>query len=179
MALLSKLKSLLGIGGGADDDRRTETTVTVEHAPDEAVDTSTDEPTDTEPASTGSESGSVVADEAEAGDAAHDESAAVANAETTADAPSDAPETVAADDAESASDNGEPDAVAASDNTDSDDDEPLDSIKGIGPAYSERLHDAGITSIAELAEGDAEAIGEAINVSPKTVSNWIDRAVEQ
>jgi hypothetical protein len=62
---------------------------------------------------------------------------------------------------------------------DGDSDEPLDSIKGIGPAYSERLTEAGIDSVAELAEGDAEAIGEAISVSPNTVSNWIDRAAEQ
>ena len=34
MALLSKLKSMLGIGDGSDD-RETETTVTVEHDPDE------------------------------------------------------------------------------------------------------------------------------------------------
>ncbi|MFB6293757.1 MAG: helix-hairpin-helix domain-containing protein, partial [Halonotius sp.] len=68
------------------------------------------------------------------------------------------------------------DDVAAIDEAEPDDDEPLDSIKGIGPAYSDRLHDAGITSISELADGDAEAIGDEISVSPKTVSNWIERA---
>ena len=52
-------------------------------------------------------------------------------------------------------------------------------IKGIGPAYSERLGDAGISSVEELVEADAETLGEQINVSPKTVDNWIDRAAEQ
>jgi len=88
---------------------------------------------------------------------------------------------VAVDDAEAESADSTESAAAAESEADTDDgdgysDAPLDSIKGIGPAYSERLHDAGITSIAELAESDAETVGDAINVSPKTVSNWIDRA---
>ena len=206
MALLSKLKSLLGIGGGADDDRRTDTTVTVEHDPDEVVDDeveasaaepaatdSVGEPADTVDSTAEHEPEPV--DDAAADDAAteepaaeqSDDAAAATTDEPTADTTTDdADPAVAVDDAEaeSAVDDAEAADVEPEADTDTaaaDDysDEPLDSIKGIGPAYSERLHDAGITSIAELAEGDAEAIGEDINVSPKTVSNWIDRANEK
>jgi len=177
MALLSKLKSLLGIGGGADDDRRTDTTVTVEHDPDEVVD---DEATPTE--SEGRSAANDAAPNVSAGGAAAESDATTPAAGAAADESDERGVDDAA--AESVVDNAESAAETASEttaDTATDDDgdysdEPLDSIKGIGPAYSERLHDAGITSIAELATGDAAEIGEAINVSPKTVSNWIDRA---
>jgi len=222
MALLSKLKSMLGIGGGSDDPEA-ETTVTVEHEPDEpagddpaaapeAEPVIEDEPTDDaaeepEPdADEGSEAEPAVdsdntdaepeltadtepgfdvddpepdadADETEpepeaATDDDSDESAAEDD-EGDADEPTDA-EADEVEPTDTADDTDEP-----TDTADDYSDEPLDSIKGIGPAYSERLHAAGVTSIAELAEGDAEEIGEAISVSPKTVSNWIDRAAEK
>ena len=189
MALLSKLKSLFGIGGGADDDRRTETTVTVEHDPDAVTDDEVDEPADTAESTTEPEPEPVDGD-ATADDTAYKESVAeqsddeatTTTDEPTADAVTDeSGPAVAVDDAEAESADNTESAAAAESEADTDDgdgysDAPLDSIKGIGPAYSERLHDAGITSIAELAESDAETVGDAINVSPKTVSNWIDRA---
>ena len=228
MALLSKLKSLLGFGGGADD-RQADTTVTVEHDPEDAVDepaadTATAEPAADsiaadvdEQAAAGDDGDAVDDDEPTAGNAAvdaatddseaTDEPAEATEADATEvateepaevtgvddqpaetddqpaeaddqpaeadDQPAEADETADAVEADTA----EPAESAAVDDGDSD--EPLDSIKGIGPAYSERLTEAGIDSVAELAEGDAEAIGEAISVSPKTVSNWIDRATEK
>jgi len=201
MALLSKLKSLLGIGGGTDDERRTETTVTVEHDPDEVVDdgveASAAEPAATDSADTAdstAEPDPEPVDDAGADDAAteepaaeqSDDAAAATTDEPTADTTTDdADPTVAVDDAEAESAVDEAEAADAEPEADTDaaaadySDEPLDSIKGIGPAYSDRLHDAGITAIAELAEGDAEEIGDAISVSPKTVSSWIDRATEK
>ena len=189
MALLSKLKSLFGIGGGADDDRRTETTVTVEHDPDAVTDDEVDEPADTAESTTEPEPEPVDGD-ATADDTAHkepaaeqsDDEATATTDEPTADAVTDeSGSAVAVDDAEVESADNTESAATAESEADTDDgdgysDAPLDSIKGIGPAYSERLHDAGITSIAELAESDAETVGDAINVSPKTVNNWIDRA---
>jgi len=68
---------------------------------------------------------------------------------------------------------------------DSDDPEPsapaadLTAIKGIGPAYSERLAAAGISSVDELSAADAETLADQIDVSPKIVSDWIDRAADQ
>ena len=257
MALLSKLKSLLGIGGNADD-RQTETTVTVEHDSDDAVDEqvtadpeaepivddpddSAHGPSDTETASDGvtpdaevdtpddadaevdtpddadaevdtpddadaeaavDETEAAVQVESESSDDAVDETDGDAETddaddEAAADAVDDAEESDEAEisindaDIDAAESDAEADAEAPTESdaeatAESDaagdeeySDEPLDSIKGIGPAYSERLQGAGIDSIAELAEGDAEEIGDAIDVSPKTVSNWIDRAAEK
>jgi predicted flap endonuclease-1-like 5' DNA nuclease len=56
---------------------------------------------------------------------------------------------------------------------------PVDSIKGIGPAYSERLGEVGIDSVEDLAAADAAALAERITVAEKTVAKWIDRANEQ
>ena len=188
MALLSKLKSLLGFGGGADD-RQADTTVTVEHDPEDAVDepaadTATAEPAadstaaDEDEQAQGDDADAV--DEIDASNAAADAAAAdpedidePAEAAESDDQSAEADEAIDAVEADTA----EPAESAAADDGDSG--EPLDSIKGIGPAYSERLTEAGIDSVAELAEGDAEEIGEAISVSPKTVSNWIDRAAER
>ena len=215
MSLLGKLKSLLGIGGGRSD-RRTETTVTVEHETDEATvdagataddeaDTGSEsvadaeptdatgeaaatdsEPTDTAAADTDTaaaeaetEPDVVGADEKQAADAATE-----ADAEPKGDTDSDAgtdPDASTDSDADTEPDaveteEDEDDELAAIDEAEPTSDEPLDSIKGIGPAYSERLHNAGITSVSQLADGDAEEIGDAISVSPKTVGDWIDRA---
>ncbi|WP_332898362.1 helix-hairpin-helix domain-containing protein [Haladaptatus sp. CMSO5] len=54
--------------------------------------------------------------------------------------------------------------------------EPLTIIKGIGPAYADRLEAAGIGSVADLAAADPGEIGAAIDVSPKRVGRWIERA---
>jgi predicted flap endonuclease-1-like 5' DNA nuclease len=51
-------------------------------------------------------------------------------------------------------------------------------LKGIGPAYAQRLADAGIETVSELAAADADEVGDAIDVSPKRVGRWIDRAKE-
>jgi len=57
-------------------------------------------------------------------------------------------------------------------------DDPVDSIKGIGPAYAERLADAGVDSIADLAAADAADLAAAIDLSETRVGRWIDRANE-
>lgn len=52
----------------------------------------------------------------------------------------------------------------------------LDDIKGIGPAYAQRLRDAGVESVEQLADADAAELADEIEVSEKRVSAWIDRA---
>ena len=52
----------------------------------------------------------------------------------------------------------------------------VEAITGIGPAYADRLADVGVETTDELAESDAESLGEAIDVSPKRVTDWIERA---
>ena len=49
-------------------------------------------------------------------------------------------------------------------------------IKGIGSAYADRLSEAGIETVADLAHGDAESLSEETGISEKRLQNWIDRA---
>jgi predicted flap endonuclease-1-like 5' DNA nuclease len=55
-------------------------------------------------------------------------------------------------------------------------DRRLQSIDGIGPAYSERLIETGITTSTELAVCDPERLGSMIGVSPKRVHRWVAQA---
>jgi len=52
----------------------------------------------------------------------------------------------------------------------------LESIEGIGPAYAGRLREAGIATAEELADTDADALAEEIEVSEERVADWIERA---
>ncbi|ELY61150.1 DUF4332 domain-containing protein [Natronolimnohabitans innermongolicus] len=54
--------------------------------------------------------------------------------------------------------------------------EPVDSIKGIGPAYADRLTAAGVETVADLAAADAADLAEQTDVSEKRIQGWIDRA---
>ncbi|WP_299333025.1 helix-hairpin-helix domain-containing protein [Haloplanus sp.] len=54
--------------------------------------------------------------------------------------------------------------------------ESPDVIKGIGPAYADRLSEAGVDSVADLSTADADDLAEAIGLSPKRVGRWIERA---
>ncbi|WP_343161211.1 helix-hairpin-helix domain-containing protein [Halogeometricum sp. CBA1124] len=48
----------------------------------------------------------------------------------------------------------------------------------MGPAYAERLADAGVETVVDLADADAESLAEEIDVSEKRVQRWIDRATD-
>lgn len=54
--------------------------------------------------------------------------------------------------------------------------EPVTEIKGIGPAYGDRLADAGVDSTLALAEGDAEDLAEQTDIAASRIEEWIDRA---
>ena len=54
--------------------------------------------------------------------------------------------------------------------------EPTTEIKGIGPAYADRLADAGVETVEELAAADAAALAEAADISETRLQGWIDRA---
>ena len=49
-------------------------------------------------------------------------------------------------------------------------------VRGIGPVYAVRLHRIGVTSYGDLAEGNAAAISQQIDVPEDTVADWIDQA---
>jgi polyhydroxyalkanoate synthase len=55
----------------------------------------------------------------------------------------------------------------------------VQSIDGIGPTYAERLREAGLETVAALAEADAEAVAEAAGVGVGRAENWIEQAQAQ
>jgi len=55
---------------------------------------------------------------------------------------------------------------------------PVDEIKGIGPAYAERLGEIGIHTVEDLAGADAAAIADGTSVGEGRAATWIDRAAE-
>ncbi|MFP9191847.1 helix-hairpin-helix domain-containing protein [Natronosalvus vescus] len=54
--------------------------------------------------------------------------------------------------------------------------EPVTVIKGIGPAYADRLAEAGIETVADLAAGDADELEGTTDISATRIQGWIDRA---
>ncbi len=54
--------------------------------------------------------------------------------------------------------------------------EPVTEIKGIGPAYADRLAGAGVDTVAELAASDADELADQTDISAKRIQGWIDRA---
>ncbi len=54
----------------------------------------------------------------------------------------------------------------------------LESLRGIGPQYSERLQSAGIENIEALAAADAKALNEKTEISVERLGDWIERAAD-
>lgn len=54
--------------------------------------------------------------------------------------------------------------------------EPTNAIKGIGPTYSERLGEAGIETVADLADADSETVADAAKTGESKAMSWIERA---
>jgi hypothetical protein len=52
----------------------------------------------------------------------------------------------------------------------------LAAVTGIGPVYRARLIEAGFTTFAELAAGDAAAIAEAAGVPESRAADWVEQA---
>lgn len=197
MGLLSKLKSILGLGDDEDRvGRRTDDVgVTVERergesdATNEAavkgVDGETDDAPVGESDETAPEAGAGVetGDEAEPDTDAEVDAGADADAEPEAaaeadraDEPAEADETDTVEEAavgdeatvgEGTAEAGGADAAAGTD---------LQEIKGIGPAYADRLSEIGIGSVEELADADVEAVAEEADLAPGRVEQWVDRA---
>jgi len=56
--------------------------------------------------------------------------------------------------------------------------EPVDTIKGIGSAYAERLAGAGIETVADLLAADAEDVAGETDISQSRLETWRERARE-
>ncbi|MCB9443505.1 MAG: helix-hairpin-helix domain-containing protein, partial [Ardenticatenaceae bacterium] len=57
----------------------------------------------------------------------------------------------------------------------------IEIVRGIGPTYARRLHEAGIRSLADLAEQTAERVGEIVGLKTWQRADpqaWIDEAKE-
>jgi predicted flap endonuclease-1-like 5' DNA nuclease len=174
MPILRKLKSLLG-ADDADEESERDVTVTVEHDPENEAAVKGAEVEDPEEAAGGT------AEESDADEGTDDESASDESAEADADEPVEIPDaeggTADADDeAEDAeADAAEADAVGADD---SGSDEPVDVLNGIGPAYAERLENAGIETVGDLAAADAATLAEEADIAEGRIQGWIDQASE-
>jgi predicted flap endonuclease-1-like 5' DNA nuclease len=56
------------------------------------------------------------------------------------------------------------------------DGEPVQVIKGIGPAYADRLSATGVETVADLAAADVEDLAAATDLSEKRIGRWVERA---
>ncbi|WP_181684816.1 helix-hairpin-helix domain-containing protein [Halorhabdus salina] len=165
MGLIERIKTALGLNtsqhqGGqsipSDESTAQDVGVTVEREPD----------TTTEDAVKGTDSKA-------------DDTTTEANEDTATDAVDDttaesaAQSEPSASESESAAETGETPSQPDEDVT-----ENVQSIKGIGPAYAERLADADIETVGELAAADAETIAEQTGIAESRVATWIERAGE-
>lgn len=49
-------------------------------------------------------------------------------------------------------------------------------IKGIGPAYADRLSEAGVRNVADLAAADPDELAAETDISATRIENWIEQA---
>ncbi|WP_232701015.1 helix-hairpin-helix domain-containing protein [Halobacterium wangiae] len=179
MGLLSKLKSLLGAGDG-DRSAGSGVDVTVERDPSTDAEQA-DEPTTTDDEPTDTDAGAATEAEHPADPSEADEEPAVEEAEPETEDESETEDEPEADveeaepDVEEAEAETEADA-AEEDAEPADDGEPVTDLDGIGPAYAERLENAGVSTVAELAAADPEELAEQIDLSAKRVGRWVDSA---
>ncbi|MEY7848605.1 helix-hairpin-helix domain-containing protein [Natrarchaeobius sp. A-rgal3] len=192
MGFLQTLKSLLGLDDSGSESRETrDVGVTVERersSEGEAGDGTTAASPDDEPAAAGSTAAgstdSVMEPPDEPDEAAEPaeatgpaETDATPTEEKTLDEPpaEDVSELSPEETDDESSLEGTDDEISPEE-TDDEPSEPVDSIKGIGPAYADRLADAGVETVANLADADAGELAEQTDISEKRLQGWIDRA---
>lgn len=172
MGLLSKLKSLLGVGDGAPS-RSGDVDVTVEREPSEVRAGS--ERAVTEAAADVRDDGAAGEEaDVDAGDAATETGAETAEAGAeTAETEAETAET-GAETTETEAETAE--AGAAEPAADGPAAEPVDAIKGIGPSYAGRLSELGVETVGDLAGRDPEALAEETGLSAKRIDRWVQQA---
>lgn len=57
--------------------------------------------------------------------------------------------------------------------------ESVQSINGIGQAYGKRLADAGVETVAELADADAAELADASGISERRIVGWQEAAADR
>ena len=181
MGLLDVIKSALGIGettteraDGTTPEQADRTSVAVEREPDgeetteaEATEESTTEHEESveEPIAEGTDAagstGSIVDEETAASDAVSAAEPAEAAGPESEDITTDVAET-------------DPDAESATQA----ESPPVQEIKGIGPAYGERLGDVGVVTVDDLTAADPEELAAQTGLSDSRTQDWIERARE-
>jgi predicted flap endonuclease-1-like 5' DNA nuclease len=146
------VKGLFGISDSETTDAETETNITVER--------------ETGDGAGADDNGSVESEPAETKRVEESEEAVVENGET--DDTQTEPET---DDTqtEPETDDESVDEVA----------ESVEAVTGIGPTYGERLADAGIGTVAELAETEPDEVAEVAEVSESRATDFVRKARER
>lgn len=195
MSLLDMLKSLLGLGPCRKRrSRQRDVGVTVEHQPgDVEPETATEDAVkgteisaEPKPGAAQRESGRRTGSTAESDDAVEipDAEESASDSGAAPEHESDADEAVEIPDAEEISGAaGGSGAEAESEPTGAEPDvepeaadEPTDVIKGIGNTYAERLADAGVETVGDLAAADPAELAEVADVSESRLERWVARA---
>lgn len=159
MGVIEKIKSVLGLGNGADTSRDRDTEVVIEHEPEvDSDEGSVDEPP--EPSTEATEG--VAEAEPTTGPSSDDEAT---EDESVAETPGAEPEADTSE-TEPEAETGEP----------TDLDRSVQTVSGIGPAYADRLADAGIETVDDLLSADPESLAESADLSAKRIGRWQDRA---
>jgi predicted flap endonuclease-1-like 5' DNA nuclease len=157
MGLLDAIKSALGIGKTTTK-QAGETSVAVEREPDNEAE-EVEEPV-AEPTDAAGSTESLVDEEAATSDATE--------AAEPAEAAGPEPEDVTTDIEET-----DPEGAAPAE-----EETTVQEIKGIGPAYGERLIEAGVVAVSDLVDADPERLTEQTGISDSRIREWIDRARE-
>jgi predicted flap endonuclease-1-like 5' DNA nuclease len=55
---------------------------------------------------------------------------------------------------------------------------PVDELDGIGPAYAERLGEAEVETVTDLAGADAARVAREADISETRIDRWIEQATE-
>lgn len=152
MSLIDRIKSVLGIGESQTTDHEGPAAVTVEHEPEEEQ---------TEPEIDPTPSEQPVESEADVAD--------VIEEATESESTEDEVETKVTEDEEEPEDIAEPESTP-------EDPISVTEISGIGPKYSERLAEAGIESVSQLAEADSITLSEQTEIGQTRIEAWIEAA---
>ena len=196
MGVFDLLRSVLGFGDSGDSTDSTGTSVAVgternpngeetDGTPDVGTDERDHEPSDTDAgnaaAAAGTDATASTDSVVETPDS--DPETAAEPAEAAGPVPDEPEGTDTPGDAADAEDGNDPaDAEDGNDPADAEDGttvaDSVETVDGIGPAYAERLGNAGVETVPELREADAVSLAEATDISEKRISRWEERAAE-
>lgn len=55
----------------------------------------------------------------------------------------------------------------------------LEAVEGIGPAYAERLREAGVANGADLATADVDDLAEETGIGERRIRGWVERISDE